>query len=236
MEEIKNEEIKVATEEATEEEIQESEDSCLSDSEASESEIVEANEEELSQIAENKKETELDREEARETDNLRKVEAALFISGKWLDMQELVMLTDLNPILLRQLLEKLNERYSKDSSAVQIISKENLWKMDVREEHANMVNKLATGSSEFTKAEQETLAVIALKQPVKQSVIVKIRGNKAYDHVKKFRSLDLLKAKRAGHTWELNLSVDFYNYFHLQNSSGESLERNPVSENIDKKE
>ena len=223
-----SEEIK---EEATEEEIQESTDSCPSYSEeASESEVIEANEEELSQIAENKKETELDREEARETDNLKRVEAALFISGKWLSMQELVMLTDLNPILLRQLLEKLGEKYASDSSAIQVLSKEDLWKMDVREEHTNMINKLATGSSEFTKAEQETLAVIAYKQPVKQSVMIKIRGNKAYEHVKKFVSLGLLKAKRAGHTLELNLSEDFYNYFNLQNASGEILERNPVSE------
>jgi segregation and condensation protein B len=180
-----------------------------------EDELIEANEQELSQIAENKKETEIDREEAREIDNLKKLEAALFISGKWLSMQELVMLTDLNPILLRQLFEKLNEKYSKDTSAIQIMNKEDMWKMDVREEHANMVNKLATGSAEFTKAEQETLAVIAYKQPVKQSVIIKIRGNKAYEHIKKFASLDLVKAKKTGHTMEINLSEDFYNYFHI---------------------
>lgn len=177
--------------------------------------VSEASEQELTHIAESKKETEMDREEARETDNLKKLEAALFISGKWLGMQELVMLTDLNPILLRQLLEKLGERYSKDSSAIQILSKEDMWKMDVREEHASMASKLATGSAEFTKAEQETLAVIALKQPIKQSVVIKIRGNKAYEHIKKFSSIGLLKTKRMGHTLELNLSEEFYNYFHV---------------------
>ena len=130
------------------------------------------------------------------------------------------MLTDLNPILLRQVLEKLNLRYSKDTSAIQIMNKGDLWKMDVQEEYSNMVNKLATGSSEFTKAEQETLAVIAYKQPVKQSVIIKIRGNKAYEHVKKFASLGLLKAKRQGHTMELNLSDEFYNYFHVDPKEG----------------
>lgn len=160
-------------------------------------------------------------DEAREVEHLKKLEAALFIAGKWMSMQELVMLTDLNPLLLRQLLDKISEKYSRESSAIAILNKEDLWKMDVREEYANMVNKLATGNSEFTKAQQETLAVIAYKQPVKQSVIIKIRGNKAYDHIHDFRSLGLVKAKKLGHTWELNLSEDFYNYFHVDNKKEE---------------
>lgn len=186
------------------------------ENEAVEENVLEATSEELERLAKDKKETELEIDEARETEHLKKIESSLFIAGKWLSLQELVMLTDLNPILLRQLLEKLVDKYSKDSSSIQILKKEDLWKMDVREEYASAVSKLATGSSEFTKAEQETLAVIAYKQPVKQSVIIKIRGNKAYEHVKKFISLGFLKAKKAGHTLELNLSEDFYNYFHIQ--------------------
>ena len=89
--------------------------------------------------------------------------------------------------------------------------------MDVCKEHVHMINKLATGNSEFTKAEQETLAVIAYKQPVKQSVIVNIRGNKAYEHIKKFLENELVVGKRVGHTKELRLSEDFYEYFHLRN-------------------
>ena len=73
-----------------------------------------------------------------------------------------------------------------------------MWKMDVKKEYSNIINKLATGSSEFSKAEQETLAIIAFKQPIKQSVIIKIRGNKAYDHIKKFAELDLVKKKKQG--------------------------------------
>lgn len=152
---------------------------------------------------------------ADEVMNLKKAEAALFISGRYLSLQELVTLTDINPLLLRELMEKLVERYD-DSSAVEILKKEENWKMDVKQEYRDMVNKLATGTAEFSKAEQETLAIIAYKQPVKQSLIVKIRGNKSYEHIKHFIEIGLLKAKRMGHTKELNLSEDFYDYFHLQ--------------------
>ena len=155
-------------------------------------------------------------EEASEVKNIKKIEAALFIAGRWLSLQDLIMLTDINPILIRELMNNLIEEYSNENSAIEILKKEDLWKMDVKEGYSNMVNKLATGNSEFTRAEQETLAIIAYKQPVKQSVLIKIRGNKAYEHVKKFRELGLVQSKRLGHTLELNLSEDFYNYFHVQ--------------------
>jgi len=89
--------------------------------------------------------------------------------------------------------------------------------MDVNIKYHYLVNKLATGKAEFTKAEQETLAVIAYKQPLKQSVLIKIRGNKGYDHIRKFVELGLVIAKELGHTKELNLSEDFYDYFNVQN-------------------
>ena len=100
--------------------------------------------------------------------------------------------------------------------AIEILNKNDLWKMDIKQEYFDMINRIATGSAEFTKAEQETLAIIAYKQPVKQSVIIKIRGNKAYDHVKHFIEIGLVKGKRLGHTKELTLSEEFYDYFHLE--------------------
>lgn len=154
-------------------------------------------------------------EQEREKENLRKVEAALFISGRWLTLQELIMFTDINPILLKQLLGKLAEKYMKEERAMGILNKEDRWKMDVKEDYVKMINKLATGSAEFTRAEQETLAIIAYKQPIKQSVVVKIRGNKAYEHVRKFIQLGLIRGKRLGHTKELNLSAGFHEYFHV---------------------
>ena len=87
--------------------------------------------------------------------------------------------------------------------------------MDVKNEFSYIINKFATGTSEFSKAEQETLAIIAFKQPMKQSVLIKVRGNKAYDHVKKFTELGLIKKKKIGHTHELSLSDDFYDYFSI---------------------
>jgi len=118
------------------------------------------------------------------------------------------------------------DKYDKDDSALRIVEKGDMWKMDVKPEYSDLVNRLATGSSEFSKAEQETLAIIAYKQPIKQSVIIKIRGNKGYDHVKKFVDLGLLKKKKVGHTNELSLHDDFYDYFNVADSE------NPLKKDV----
>jgi segregation and condensation protein B len=171
--------------------------------------------------------TEIETEfEDKEKNSEEKVEAALFIAGRYLTLQELIMLTDINPIMLKEILNRLKKKYS--TGTIRIIQRSNAYKMDIAEQYHYLINKLATGSAEFTKAEQETLAIIAYKQPIKQSVIIKIRGNKSYEHIKKFRQLGLVTAKRIGHTLDLTLSEEFYEYFNVH--------KKEATENKDKEE
>jgi len=151
----------------------------------------------------------------KEKNNEAIVEAALFLAGRFMTLQELVMYTGINPITLKEVLRKIEAKHS-ENGALRVISKGELFKMDIKEEYVWLTNKLASGSSEFTKAEQETLAIIAYKQPINQSVIVRIRGNKAYDHIKKLIDVGLVKTKKVGHTLELKLDEAFYNYFSIK--------------------
>lgn len=168
----------------------------------------------------------------KEKENMKILEAIFFISGRFLNMQELVSLSNLNPLIIRDLIEKLQEKYEKQDCAFELVEKSDLWKMDVKQEFFYLINKIATGSSEFSKAEQETLAIIAYKQPIKQSVIIKIRGNKAYDHIKKFSDLGLLKKKKEGHTHILFLSEEFYDYFNLEEGGRLSSVKEDSEQNL----
>ena len=168
---------------------------------------------------------------ARQKEDLKKLEAVFFISGRFLSMQELISLSDLNPIIIRELIRNLQEKYNNDDSAIEIVEKRGLWKMDVKNEYHNIVNKLATGSSEFSKSEQETLAIIAYKQPIKQSVLVKIRSNKAYEHIKKFFEQGLIKKKRIGRTYEISLSDEFYDYFNVEEGGNPFETKNKLKQN-----
>lgn len=166
-----------------------------------------------------------------EQENARKIEAALFLSGRFMTIQELITLTDVNPILLKKIISDLQDKYK--SSGITIVQQENTWKMDVAEDFLSMVNKLATGSSEFSKAEQETLAMIAYKQPIKQSVIIKIRGNKGYDHIKRFVEMNLINKKKAGHTSDLTTTERFHEYFNLtKNESIVQVKNTDDSEDV----
>jgi len=176
--------------------------------------------------------------------DMKTLEAIFFVSGRFLTMSELVSLSDLNPAIISGLIEKIQEKYNSGDSAIEIVKKggtfhssaegaerekNEMWKMDVKPDYTYLINKLATGSTEFSKAEQETLAIIAFKQPIRQSVIVKIRGNKAYDHIKKFKDLDLIRKKKAGRTYELSLSDDFYDYFNVSSEPNNLLkEQNSI--------
>jgi hypothetical protein len=46
-------------------------------------------------------ETQKNLDEAEEKKNLKKIEAAMFLAARYLSVQELVELTDINPLLLR---------------------------------------------------------------------------------------------------------------------------------------
>jgi segregation and condensation protein B len=160
-----------------------------------------------------------------EKELMQKIEAALFLSASYLDVDHLVRVTNVNPLMVKEMMDKLIEKYDKNDSSIIITRREvegkPVYKMDVKKEFHNLVNKMVTGEAEFSKSEQETLAIIAYKQPIKQSSIVRIRSNKAYDHIKHFIAVGLVKSKRLGRTYELTLSEDFYNYFNINEKKNE---------------
>ena len=95
-----------------------------------------------------------DIDEAKQKEDLKKLEAIFFVSGRFLTMQQLVSFSDLNPIIIQDLIDKLEDKYNKSDSAIEIVKRNNAWKMDVRQEYFKIVNKMATGSSEFSKSEK----------------------------------------------------------------------------------
>ena len=57
-----------------------------------------------------------------EKEDLNKLEAIFFISGRFLTIQEIISLSDISPIMIKELLEKLKEKYSKENSAMELLS------------------------------------------------------------------------------------------------------------------
>jgi segregation and condensation protein B len=182
-------------------------------------------------------ENEEKKEQNEESELLGKLEAALFIAARWLRFNEIVSMSGINPVMARELLQKLEQKYAQQKGGITLAKRESegqeLWKMDVLPQHAYLAARLATGEAEFTKSEQATLAIIAYKQPMRQSAIVKVRGNKAYDHIKKLIESNLVHSKKAGRTFMLTLTDHFYDYFGLKKGDSENREIKMGGENAD---
>ncbi|MBU2616810.1 MAG: hypothetical protein KKB79_02405, partial [Nanoarchaeota archaeon] len=52
---------------------------------------------------------EIDRES--EEEDLKKLEAIFFVSGRFLNVKDIITLSDLNPIIIREVIEKLIKNY-----------------------------------------------------------------------------------------------------------------------------
>ena len=141
-----------------------------------------------------------------------KLEAILFSIGKKITLEDLSKLCKINNAkIIEAKLKELQQDYEQKESSMMLVSEKDVWKLTVRERYMHLVRNLSI-DTELNKSVTETLAILAFKYPILQSELIKIRSNKAYEHIRKFIELGLLKAKRLGHTKELNLSDNFYEY------------------------
>ncbi len=142
-----------------------------------------------------------------------RIEAILFITGRFMSIEEVARACGIGSVgLVKEALESLKKEYEQKNGALAIHEKEGLYKLNVKKEYGELANKLVA-STEFDNPTTKTLAVIAYKQPVFQAEVIKIRGNKAYDHVKQLLESSLITSEKSGRTRILKLAQKFYEYF-----------------------
>jgi len=143
-------------------------------------------------------------------------EAALFMSPEPLTINELAKTMKVESIAVAlKILEDLEKEFNSRDSALEIIKENGKYLMRVKKEFLPYVSHLAV-APEFSKAVLRTLGLIAIKQPVKQSLVVQIIGNKAYDYIKELLEKGLIKAKKQGNTKILSTTSKFESYFGKQ--------------------
>ena len=144
-----------------------------------------------------------------------KLEALLFSSGRKMDIEELSRLSNAKTGDIQESLEDLKKDYENKNSSVMIVNEGDSWKLTVREQFLPLVQKIIT-ETELSKTVVETLAVIAFKYPIKQSELIKIRTNKAYDHLKELEQMGYITRQKHGRTNLIKLTQKFFEYFDLR--------------------
>ena len=141
------------------------------------------------------------------------IEAALFMSPKPIPLEELKAIAETESrVETKAMMEELMHYYKTKQSSLEITSSELGYQMRVKREYEKQVQHLATDAV-FNKGVMKTLAMIAYKQPIIQSEIVKYRNNKAYDHLKVLFEEGFIKKEPKGRTYILTTTAKFIEYF-----------------------
>ena len=143
-----------------------------------------------------------------------KIEALLFSSGQRMAGGALAKLTHSDIDKVKEALQQLKWDYEQKHTSLMVVEEGNFWKITIKEEHLPLVKNIVT-ETELSKTLMETLAVIAFKYPIKQSELIKIRTNKAYDHLKELEETGYIIRQKYGRTKLIRLTQKFFEYFSL---------------------
>ena len=143
-----------------------------------------------------------------------KVEAVLFSTGSRISLEDISRLCRSRKEEVLAALQELQKEYDEKQSSLMLVEDGDIWKFAVRDHFIPMVRKIVT-ETELTKSVLETLSVIAFKYPILQSDMIKIRTNKAYDHLVELEKSGYITRQKHGRTNLIKLTDKFFKYFDL---------------------
>lgn len=165
----------------------------------------------------------------------KRIEAILFSVGDKISLEQLSKLTKEKDLdLIKKTLRILRDKYNKMDSPITLHEEGQFWKMNVREEHMTTIRKLVK-RMELPKTLLETMAVIAWKAPVLQSQVIRVRTNKAYDHLDDLEERGFITRKKHGRSKMIQLTQKFYDYFEINKKGGLDRVFRRVTERAKKK-
>ncbi len=151
------------------------------------------------------------------------VEAALYSSAKALTLDELMRVTGFDEATVKGHLRALARDYTKRGSAIEIAQIGSRWTMQIRSEYTDRARVFAP--SEIDRALLKTAALIAYHQPILQSDLFEMIGEKVYEHTKALEDLRLVSRKPSGHSLSLTTTRYFAEFFGLKTANREGVRR-----------
>ncbi|NOQ37286.1 SMC-Scp complex subunit ScpB [archaeon] len=145
----------------------------------------------------------------------RLIEAALFVAAKPLSLADLYQVLKIPKSRIKKIIDEMKGHYGEHG--VRIVEAGGLYEMKINSSFEEHVSHLAP-HKDFPKAVLQTLSLIAYKNPVKQSNIVSVRGNRAYDHLKELEAKGFIRREESGHTNIVHITRKFLDYFGIESA------------------
>ena len=156
------------------------------------------------------------------------IEGALYAAGRPLDVEELSTKLEIPKKEVEELVRVVAFDYLEREGALIVAQIGEKYQMQLRPELTETVSKFAKGGA-IAERYLRTLTVIALKQPILKSTVIKIRGSGAYEHVKYLLDNDLITAIKKGRSAELSTTDKYADMFGLPKNK-EELKRMMISQ------
>ena len=157
-----------------------------------------------------------------------RLEAILYLKGRPIAVGELSELAGVPQSEVEQALLELSTSYSQRETALEIVSQNGRYGLQLRAGLGDLVRDLLPVN--LSTATLRTLATIALKKRILQSELVDLRGSGAYDHIKELLTQDFIERRRQseGRSYWLTLSEKFHRTFSVLPDLGTSETTEPA--------
>lgn len=155
-------------------------------------------------------------EEDKKKHNLVLIEAALFVAGRPLDLNEICsVINSRSKKRAQQLVREIMQEYGARNNALEILElKDERYVLQLKSEFTPLVKKLVNRPL-LSSGPLKTLSYIAYRQPISQKRVIEVRGQHAYGHIKMLREMDLIVPERSGRSILLRTTDYFADYFGL---------------------
>src|SRR5450759_292220 len=152
----------------------------------------------------------------RKTHCLEMLEAALYVTGRPLDLNELCqVIGSRSKKKAKMYADTLKHEYASRETALEILAlKDERYVLQVKAEFTPLIKKLVNRPL-LSSGPLKTLSYIASRQPISQKRVIEVRGQHAYGHVKLLRDMGLIAAERSGRSMALKTTDYFADYFGL---------------------
>jgi segregation and condensation protein B len=141
------------------------------------------------------------------------IEAALFISEDPLSLHNLSKVSGITSTKeLKKILEEIQKEFGKSSSGIELALTPEGYQFQVKDQFLEAVAGLTTYAN-ISKGALRTLSIVALRESILQSEIIKIQGNKAYNYIKSLENKKLIKTEKSGRTKKINITKECERYF-----------------------
>lgn len=106
------------------------------------------------------------------------LEAVLFAGGEAVEGTLLAEIAQIREDMIPSLIQRLNDRYEKEHSALMILRLEKSYQMATRNEYAEYIQKIFENKrlQPLSAAAMEALTIVAYNQPVSKGFVEHVRG------------------------------------------------------------